>query len=725
MRAIGGSTMSCAVVAAIALNGTAAGAAGEGVEWLPREYLLKSLVSGVEGALKKYHPETGRFGSEPWICRDQNVLFPLAAAWSIEDPANPWYHNDEVLAAIAKGGEALVEDQDKDGKWTFRKKDNSTWGQIHMPWTYSRWIRAYSLVRDALPPASREIWERGLRLGYKGIRRYANGGVHNIPTHHAMSLFIAGQCFGESEWQDAARRFMAKVVKKQDAAGFWSEHSGPVVGYNFVYVDALGIYYHFSRDPIVLEALGRAARFHALSIWPDSTCVSTIDERQIYHKGIRAGNVGFTWTDEGRGFMRKQLATFSRDGKRLLAADAAAALLLYSGSGEVVPPPSDAGDGTAYLGERDAALCHAAPWHWAISGYACQPLNNRWIQDRQSFLDVYHEKLGVVIGGGNTKLQPYWSTFTVGDPSLLGHRAGDEKPNFTPDIDLRWMPDAAKIAEKDGVSCLTLSYGDVDCRVACRASGEDKLRLTFKAPVGRRVEAHLPLMMRQRRLRLANGEEVRLADDPVVLGSKEIGDSFLYGDLRVSVPAGASLRWPARQHNQYKKDGSSPLKNAKLVLVLPFDKTDRYDVDVAYEPAAAFEGIALEARDLPFAHTGSTYTKALDMFGSQFLGGTKDGDRLAFAVSNVPGGTYELLGEFVMAYSYGIVRVLVDGKVVGKPFDGYCEGIDSEGERVSFGQVEWSAGAHEIAIEIAGKNPQASAQLISVKRWLFLPLAVK
>ncbi len=61
---------------------------------------------------------------------------PLAAAWSIKDPANPYYHDKKLLAAIGKGGEALVDAQDKDGMWLFRKKDNSTWGQIYMPWTY-------------------------------------------------------------------------------------------------------------------------------------------------------------------------------------------------------------------------------------------------------------------------------------------------------------------------------------------------------------------------------------------------------------------------------------------------------------------------------------------------------------------------------------------------------------------------------------------------------------
>ena len=133
----------------------------------------------------------------------------------------------------------LVDDMDEKGMWTFRKKDHSTWGQIHMPWTYSRWIRAYSLVKDALPPESRQKWEEGLVLGFSGIRNYMDGRVHNIPTHHAMALYIAGQCFDNEDWREAAKGFMARVVEEQSEGGYWSEHCGPVVGYNAVYVLSL------------------------------------------------------------------------------------------------------------------------------------------------------------------------------------------------------------------------------------------------------------------------------------------------------------------------------------------------------------------------------------------------------------------------------------------------------------------------------------------------------
>ena len=220
-------------------------------------------------------------------------------------------------------------------------------GQIHMPWTYSRWIRAYALVRDACPgPRARS--ERGLLLGFKGIRSTPMAASTTSPPQ-AMALMIAGVCFNNEEWQQAARRFMARVVEKQDPVGFWSEHFGPVIGYNAVYVDALGIYYHFSKDPVVLDALRRSARFHASVLWPDGSSVACIDERQVYHRGVDTGTVGLSWTPEGRGFLLKQLALYADGGKRLASADYAAAMLLYGGSGMGIPPAAEREQGSTLL----------------------------------------------------------------------------------------------------------------------------------------------------------------------------------------------------------------------------------------------------------------------------------------------------------------------------------------------------------------------------------------
>ncbi len=684
--------------------------------WPPREFLLKALTNSIEPILKSQDPATGRFGTQPWICNDQNVLLPLAAAWSIQDPANPWYHSERLLQAIARGGEALVEDQDAKGMWTFRKKDNSTWGQIHMPWTYSRWIRAYVLVKDALPADSHAKWKQGLLLGFKGIRGYMNGKPHNIPCHHAMALYIAGTVFDNSEWREAAKAFMAKVVAEQDPAGFWSENFGPVIGYNEVYVDAIGVYYHFSRDPAVLEALRRAAQFHAAVLWPDGSAVPCLDERQIFHSSLEVGTPGFTFTPEGRGYLIQQMGAYMKHGG---SAEYAAGMLLYGDGGTGVKPAAAGDEATAWIGNRDGYIRRDKPWQWAISGYACPVPKSRWIQDRHNLLDVFCDNLGLVAGGGNTKLQPYWSTFTVGDCSLLKHTPGDETPVFNPEIDLQWVPTSASLSE-DGR--LSLKYGALDMSVRCETQADDSLKVIYEAPADKSVEAHLPLQNRGSKLTLANGRKLRLSEEDLVLTSEEIGGWFDYMGLRVTVPAGASLRWPLRQHDPYKKDGSSGLRAAKLVLVMPFAGTSRREVGLSKLPAEVFNGQIFEARDLKVSFSPEAYTKRLDDLGSQFLGAKKPGHFISFTLPNVPAGKYELLGDFVMAYTYGIVQISLDGQAVGQPFDAYCDGVDSAGERVSLGTVALTAGDHEVKVEIVGKNPQAKGHLISVKKWLLRKL---
>ena len=552
--------------------------------WPPYNYLLKSLVGAVPEYLQIYHPQTGRFGTEPWTCLDQNLIFPLAAAWAIEDENNPWYHDQKVLQAIAGGGEALLRAQDKDGKWTFRKKDGSTWGQIHQPWTYSRWVRAYYLVREALPEASRKKWEQGLLRGFNNIRPYMHRSAHNIPTHHAMALYIAGICFKNQEWKEAAQAFMAKVVGAQDPGGFWTQHFGPLVGYNRVFVEAVGIYYYFSRDPGVKKALERSAKFHSSILWPDGSSVSAIDERNIYQEQADVGNVGFSWTPEGRGFLLEQLQRYSKNGKRPVNADYAATILLYGGKGKGIPLEALRDGATTILGNNDALIRRQRPWQWVFSGYACKPVKDRWVQDRHNLVEVFHDQMGLVIGGGNTKLQPYWSTFTVGDPSLFQHKPGDESPDFTPEIDLLWTPDKATITTQGKTTRMTLTYGEVQCGVSVEVRDDGAMALTYQAPAKKRLEAHMPLMRRTANLHLATGKILKLSHEELLVNSDETGGWVVFGGLKMTVPRGALLRWPARHFNPYKKDGSSPIRLAKLVLVLPFNNKDEHTVILCHQP---------------------------------------------------------------------------------------------------------------------------------------------
>ncbi|MDH7602225.1 MAG: hypothetical protein QHI38_08775 [Armatimonadota bacterium] len=536
-----------------------------------KELALKSLIQAVPSILKTYDSATGRFGTGVWICTDQNVIYPLAAAWAIESEENPYYHDAELLKAIIAGGNALIEDAGPDGSWVFRKKDNSTWGTIRMPWTYSRWIRTFSLIKDAMPPADRERWEKALILGYSNIMGRDMNRVHNIPAHHAMGLYCAGETLGRPEWCEFAKQFMARVVAEQDPTGYWTEHSGPVVRYNLVYVDALGHYYAMSHDQAVLHALKRAARFHMLFTYPDGSLVETIDERNPYHKDLRLGNVGFTYTPEGRWYLARQIDLMAKAGMKI-GADDAASLLLYGEEGLIAPITDSQADRLDVTPDGKALVRRKGPWFICLSAYHCPISESRWIQDRQNLVSIFHDSVGLIVGGGNTKLQPLWSTFTVGDVSALSHKPGDENPRFTPAGELYHVPDAAGIRQEDPVG-LGLFYSNERCSVLVDPLNNENLRIILSAQMksGLPVEAHLTLIPHLgERFAAADGFETKLGDTTFELTASAESNWIEHAGWKLTIPKGARVKWPVLPHNPYRKDGRAEISEGRIVITIPF-----------------------------------------------------------------------------------------------------------------------------------------------------------
>ena len=543
----------------------------DGSELNYRENFIRGLAAGVPNTLKTQDPKTGRFGTGIWIVNDQNVMFPLAAAWATESPDNPYFHDQTVLEAIVKAGDALIEDADESGQGEFRKKDGSTWGKIYMPWTYSAWIKAYSLVREGMTPEQREHWDKALIRGYTNIARTQLAHVHNIPTNHAMGLYIAGQVFDRPEWRQQAKEFMAKVIAEQNPAGFWSENHGPVIMYGSVYTDALGTYYALSKDDTVLPAIEKAVRFYSSFIYPDGSAVETIDERNPYHGGLRWPNVAFTLTAEGRGFIKQQLDLLVSKGHGV-APDNMAPFIVYGQEGSAVPTAAGESDRTFALSDGKALIRRKGPWFVCLSAYCCPLPKSRWIQDRQNLASIWHDHVGLIAGGGNTKLQPLWSCFTVGDTSLLKHRPGDIAPNFMPAGPLFHVPTRASIKQTDPIG-LNLKYGGERCHLFVETADDDTAYIHQRSTAvsGLPVEGHITLLPRLgEALRTGKAPERVLGEEPFVLTAEEAGGWIAHGGWKLSLPEGSKVIWPALPHNPYVKDGAAKVHEGRIVVSIPF-----------------------------------------------------------------------------------------------------------------------------------------------------------
>jgi hypothetical protein len=579
--------MTCAAVAAMMLLFAPLARAAQ--VWQFKREFLPAVVKAVPGILKSQDKTTGRFGTGIWIVQDQHPMYPLAVAWAIkiDGVENPYHHDSAVLEAIMSAGDALIADQDAKGMWEFRKKDGSTWGQIYMPWTYSRWIRTFDLVKDAMPSERRAKWEKALLLGFEGIyQTEPKKPMQNIPVHNCMGLYLASKIFDKPQWQKAAVDYLHACVKAQHPDGYWTEHKGPVVMYNGVYVDALGAYYGMSGDKVVLDALDRSAKFHAAMTYPDGRAVETVDERNPYHENIAGINLGFCFSPEGRAYIKRQTALLAPHlNGQPVGPEVAANFIRYGEEGELAPPLK-AGD--VYLsGDKQVMTRRAGPWFLCMTSYTAELDPRRWIQDRQNLLSLYHDDTSLILGGGNTKLQPLWSTFTVGDVSLLKHKAGDENPRFIPPPGLKHTPSSALLHVDDNT--LDLDYGGTTCSVAVDLADAKCAKLTYAlhSPTTRSVAAHVQLIPKLKgKWATASGKGGTLSNDAIDFKAGEAGEWFAHRGFRINIPKDATITWPALPHNPYAKDGKPEVRDGRIVITLPFSAdVTRQEITVQLDEA--------------------------------------------------------------------------------------------------------------------------------------------
>ncbi len=195
---------------------------------------------------------------------------------------------------------------------------------------------------------------------------------------------------------------------------------------------------------------------------------------------------------------------------------------------------------------------------------------------------IFRDKVGLVIGGGNTKLQPAWSTFTVGDESLLKHKPGDEEPNFLPLAGkLFHVPSAAKLVREPAWG-LDLTCGPETCKARVRPIDDRTLvcQLSATAVSGMPVTAHITLLPHLKQLlETGGGKRIELGEDPLNLSADQVGGSITHAGWRLKVPASATLLWPALPHNPYRKDGRAEAREGRISVRIPFDADHRqYDV---------------------------------------------------------------------------------------------------------------------------------------------------
>ncbi len=190
-----------------------------------------------------------------------------------------------------------------------------------------------------------------------------------------------------------------------------------------------------------------------------------------------------------------------------------------------------------------AVVCRDGPWFACLSAFTCSPVASRWGQDRQAFLSLWHERFGLVLGGGNSKDQAEWSSFVA---------------------DGRFVPDKGEMLP-DG-SGVVLAYGNIRCLLRLRFEGR---KVVIEGATEGGAPALQQFVLRAKpgdSVRSAAGRELRLDDAAVRWSSAQIGEWLEVKGCRIAVPPGTEFRWPSAAFNPYAADGAAPFGSESGVL---------------------------------------------------------------------------------------------------------------------------------------------------------------
>jgi hypothetical protein len=490
------------------------------------------------------------------------ILAP-AVLYAKKHPQNSRYHNPQMLSLAARIGDLLASENEK-GKYEPR---------LDSDWDTYMWLEAYRLLERDLGEERRVRWRREIEKNVVllvddtkeriDFPWYHSPFIGTSPNHYAQwasILHFAGRVFQNKEWEALGARVLRRFAAvEQMPDGYWGEHnrSGPTTGYNHLTLTGLALYYEYSRDPEVLPALRRATDFHEYFTYPDGTPVEVINDRNRYWGVSAWGQFAFTNFADGRryaeflaGFFHPQKLSIDSLGR--LSQDA-----LYYHEGPVQPIPQDQKN---YFRQMSipAGIRKTGPWVVCLSGLiSTQAVNNQFYLDRQGNLSVFHEKLGLIITGANSKRQPELATFSE---RLLGQ-------TFC-------MPLTSRLQMSPERDQLSLAYNTFFTDLYVPSPSETELAFRF-AITGKGTPSEDPKLTLQlclksgEDLETAAGGRIAIGPDRIELAGSALGGWIRHHGWTLTVDSSSRLIWPIFPYNPYADGPEKSLEHAVAALSVP------------------------------------------------------------------------------------------------------------------------------------------------------------
>jgi hypothetical protein len=502
-----------------------------------------------------------------WHHFPYSILAPTVL-YAKRHPDNSHYHDPRMLALALRIGDLLASEDEK-GRYEPR---------LDSDWDTYMWLEAYRLLERELGQERHVRWKQQILKNVVLVHDpatqrvdfpwYNSPYIGTSPNHYAQYaslLLLAGHVFGNKEWENLGTRILHRFAAvEQTPDGYWGEHSraGPTTGYDYITMTQVALYYEYAKDPVALQALRRSTDFHKYFTYLDGTPVEVINDRNRYWDVDSWGHFGFSNFPDGRRYAEFLTSFFEGDNLKMdwlgrLAQDA-----LYFHEGPTQPIPQDQPRFSHQM-DIPAGIRKTGPWMVCLSGVInTQAVNNQYYLDRQAHLSVFHQKLGLVISGANSKRQPQLALFTEKLGPQMFH-----------------MPVSSRLQMSDVQDRLSLAYNTFFADLYVPAASENELKFRFvKAGKGTPAEEtrlNLQLVLKAGEpLVTGAGKKVLLGSDPVEFQPADLGGWIQHHGWKLTVDPAARLTWPVYPYNPYANGPEKTLEHAVGVLSVPIRSKD-------------------------------------------------------------------------------------------------------------------------------------------------------
>jgi hypothetical protein len=384
----------------------------------------------------------------------------------------------------------------------------------------------------------------------------------NHAVWHALLCYEAGEYFAEPGWVAWAQDFFRRhVLPFQESSGGWPEGGGLVVNYAMVTAQAVSAYAEASGDADALAAVGRFLPFARLFSFADGSSAVAADCRMRYSPWPMIYlPPSFVRTPQGRAECLRRVRGYAGRLSGIPVAGLGAqdlaffALLpaflavhrdrLPEGLPEVAPSAVP------------AARLDAGPWTAFLSWQLTPEHTSRFVLDAQSFIEVYHQAAGYLVGGGNSKHMPRFSTL---------RRLTSGRP---------YIPDSATpLYQTPDTAAAEYSFGAdrVEVRLALAGDhAEIAFRLASCQQPGDRYEGAVTLRLQAGDIVQLDGVETTVTPaGHLDHRCASTGGRLLWRGRAFHLPPGTQVNYPVVPHNPYRQDGVAPVEQYVARLAVP------------------------------------------------------------------------------------------------------------------------------------------------------------